>query len=316
MARDLDVVCLGEALVDLLPERRGRLEDCDRFEACAGGAPANVATGLARLGVRVALRGVLGDDPFGRLLVRKLQAEGVRCGFRLTRERPTGMWFVALDGRGERTFFSPNARFSADKLVRPDEVDPALLARASWLHVGSSAHVLPAGQAALRDAVAAARELGTRVSFDPNVRAHLWDDLGALRRLCADVLPACTLVKLSEDEAEVVTGEADPARAAARLAALGVPLACVTLGERGALVRRGEDLLHVAAERVEVVDTTGAGDGFVAGLLADLIRRGPVEALPRADLERAVAFANRVAARVCTRVGAVAGLPRAGDVSV
>ena len=177
MARDLDVVCLGEALVDLLPERRGRLEDCDRFEACAGGAPANVATGLARLGIPVAFRGVLGDDPFGRMLARKLEAEGVRCAFRLTRERPTGMWFVALDARGERTFFSPNARFSADKLVRPDDVDPALLGRASWLHVGSSAHVLPEGQAALREAVAAARTLGMRVSFDPNVRAHLWDDL-------------------------------------------------------------------------------------------------------------------------------------------
>ncbi len=316
MARDLDVVCLGEALVDLLPERRGRLEDCDRFEACAGGAPANVATGLARLGIPVAFRGVLGDDPFGRMLARKLEAEGVRCAFRLTRERPTGMWFVALDARGERTFFSPNARFSADKLVRPDDVDPALLGRASWLHVGSSAHVLPEGQAALREAVAAARTLGMRVSFDPNVRAHLWDDLGALRRLCAEVVPACTLVKLSEDEAEVVTGEADPARAAARLAALGVPLACVTLAERGALVRRGEDLLHVPAERVEVVDTTGAGDGFVAGLLAALVGRGPIETLPRADLERAVTFANRVAGRVCTRVGAVAGLPRAGDVSV
>ena len=95
-----------------------------------------------------------------------------------------------------------------------------------------------------------------------------------------------------------------------------MPLACVTLAERGALVRRGEDLLHVPAERVEVVDTTGAGDGFVAGLLAALVGRGPIETLPRADLERAVTFANRVAGRVCTRVGAVAGLPRAGDVSV
>ncbi|WP_242341158.1 MULTISPECIES: carbohydrate kinase [Anaeromyxobacter] len=316
MQRDLDVVCLGEALVDFLPERRGRLEDCDRFEACPGGAPANVATGLARLGARVAFRGVLGDDPFGRLLVRKLEEEGVRCAFRLTRERPTGIWFVALDARGERSFFSPNARFSADKLVAPGDVDRGLLSRAAWLHVGSSAHVLPEGQEALRAAVAAARSLGLSVSFDPNVRAHLWDDLGALRRLCADVVPACTLVKVSEEEAELVTGEGDPARAAARLASLGVPLACVTLAERGALVRRGDDLFHVPAEPVEVVDTTGAGDGFVAGLLAAIAGRGPIEALARADLERAVAFANRVAGRVCTRVGAVAGLPRAGDVSV
>jgi fructokinase len=316
MRAELDVVCLGEALVDLLPDRRGRLEDCDRFEACPGGAPANVATGLARLGVRVAFRGVLGEDPFGRLLSRMVEAEGVRCAFRLTAERPTGMWFVALDERGERSFFSPNARFSADKLLNPADVDRALLARAAWLHVGSSAHVLPDAQAALREAVAAARSLGACVSFDPNVRAHLWDDLGALRRLCADVLPLCTLVKVSEDEAEVVTGEGDPERAASRLASLGVKLACVTLAERGALVRRGDERFLVPADPVEVVDTTGAGDGFVAGLLAAIVARGGVEAIPRAELHRAVAFANRVAGRVCTRLGAVAGLPRAGDVSV
>jgi fructokinase len=192
--RDLDVLCLGEALVDLLPERSGGLGACGRFEPCAGGAPANVATGLARLGLRVAFRGVVGDDPFGRFLAARLAAEGIECAFRHTRERPTGMWFVALDARGERSFFSPNARFSADKLFAPADVDRSLLARARWLHAGTSAHVLPEGRAALRAAVAAARELGVLVSFDPNVRLHLWDDLAPLRRLCEDVLPASTTV--------------------------------------------------------------------------------------------------------------------------
>jgi fructokinase len=312
----LDVVVLGEALVDFLPERRGRLEDCDRFVPCSGGAPANVATGLARLGRRVAFRGVVGDDAFGRLLARLLAAEGVECALRFAPERPTGIWFVSLDAGGERSFFSPNARFSADKLVGPADVDAALIARGTWLHVGSSAHVLPAGQDALRTAVATARTAGAKVSFDPNVRAHLWDDLGVLRRLCADVLPQCDVVKVSEDELEVCVGERDPERAAARLAALGVSLACVTLGARGALVRRGDDVLHVPAEPVEVVDTTGAGDGFVAGLLAALASAPPIATLSCDDLARAVRFANRVAGRVCTCVGAVAGLPRAGEVSV
>jgi fructokinase len=315
-APDLDVLCLGEALVDLLPDKRGRLEDCDRFEVCSGGAPANVATGLARLGLSVAFRGVVGDDPFGRLLARKLGEEGVECAFRFARGSPTGMWFVALDARGERTFFSPNARFSADKLLAPADVDRALLARARWLHVGSSAHVLPAGQGALREAVAVARAAGVRVSFDPNVRLHLWDDVAPLRRLCADVLPSCDVAKVALDEAELCTGERDPERAAARLAEMGVALACITLAEEGALVRRGADVVRVAAERVEVVDTTGAGDAFVAGLLSVVARAGPIASLSRADLERAVRFANRVAARVVTRVGAVAGLPRAGEISV
>jgi fructokinase len=312
---DLDVLCLGEALVDLLPEARGRLEDCDRFEVCPGGAPANVATGLARLGLRVGFRGVVGDDPFGRLLARRLGAEGVACAFRFAQGHPTGLWFVALDARGERSFFSPNARFSADKHVVPADVDRALLARAAWLHCGSSAHVLPEGRAALRAAVAAARELGVLVSFDPNVRLHLWDDVGPLRALCADVLPACALAKVADDEAELCTGEVDPERAAARLVELGVGVVCLTLGPRGALVRRGADVLRVPAERVEAVDTTGAGDAFVAGFLAAIAGRGDPAALPRAELERAAAFACRVAARVVTRVGAVAGLPRRGEIS-
>jgi fructokinase len=307
---------LGEALVDLLPERRGTLEDCDRFEVCAGGAPANVATGLARLGLRVAFRGVVGDDAFGRLLARKLGAEGIEVALRFAPERPTGLWFVALDARGERTFFSPNARFSADKLLAPADVDPALLGRARWLHVGSSAHVLPEGRAALRAAVAAARALGVSVSFDPNVRLHLWDDVAPLRALCADVLPACAFAKVADDELELCAGTSDPERGAARLVEMGVGVACVTLGAAGALVRRGDDVLRVPADRVEVVDTTGAGDAFVAGFLAAVARRGSPADLPRGDLERAAAFACRVAGRVVESVGAVAGLPRAGEISI
>ncbi|ABC81078.1 carbohydrate kinase family protein [Anaeromyxobacter dehalogenans] len=315
--RDLDVLCLGETLVDLLPDRRGSLEDCARFEPCPGGAPANVATGLARLGVRTGFRGVVGDDPFGRMLARRLAAEGIEVSLRLARERPTGMWFVALDAAGERTFFSPNARFSADKLIAPADADPAAIGRARVLHVGTSAHVLPEGRAALRAAVEAARRLGVELSFDPNVRAHLWDDLAPLRALCQDVLPRCAVAKLSEEELELCTGEREPGRAAARLAGMGVGIACVTLGARGALVRRGAEEALVAAEPVEVVDTTGAGDGFVAGLLAALSRgAAPLAARSFAEVVAAVRFANRVAGRVCTRVGAVAGLPRAGEISV
>jgi fructokinase len=195
-------------------------------------------------------------------------------------------------------------------------VDRDLLARARWLHVGSSAHVLPEGRAALRAAVAAARALGVAVSFDPNVRLHLWDDLAPLRALCADVLPGCAVAKVSDDELELCAGTSDPERGAARLVEMGVGVACVTLGARGAILRRGEDVLRVPADRVEVVDTTGAGDAFVAGFLAAVARRGAPELLPAAELERAAAFACRVAGRVVGRVGAVAGLPRAGEISI
>ena len=311
MARDLDVVCFGEALVDLLPDRRGRLRDCERFEVHSGGAPANVAVGLARLGRRVAFRGVLGDDELGYLLLRKLEHEGIECRFRLITEARTGVWFVALDERGDRTFFTPTGAGSADKFLTAADVDPALWRRARWLHCGSSSHVRPEGQAALKAAVRAAREAGVRVSFDPNVRAHLWSDLRELRALCDDVLPFCDVVKLAEDETAACLGVSTPEAATDHLAALGVELACITLGARGALARQGAHQWRVLAPQVEVVDTTGAGDGFVAGLLSRLAGEESIEAMPREGLEDALRFACEIGSRVCTRLGAVAGLPTA-----
>ena len=303
-----EVVCFGEALVDLLPDRRGRLRDCERFEVHSGGAPANVAVGLSRLGVRTAFAGVVGDDEFGHLLARKLRDEQVDVRLRFTAEARTGLWFVALDERGDRTFFSPGGPDSADKAISREDAVAAPVAEAKWLHCGSSCHVKPEGQRALKTAVQRAVEASVRVSFDPNVRVHLWKDLDALRALCQAVFPSCDVVKLSEDECEVCVGERTPERAAERLRELGVRIACITLGERGAIALRRERWFRVEAPRVQVVDTTGAGDGFVAGLLSRLARDpDPTDE----GLQRALELACSVGSAVCTRMGAVAGLPRA-----
>jgi len=309
----LDVLCFGEALVDMLPDRRGRLRDCERFEAHSGGAPANVAVGVARLGLRAGFCGVVGDDEFGRLLERKLRAEGVETSLRFSDEARTGVWFVALDRRGDRTFFSPNGTHGADKLLSTIDVRRAPIGRARWLHCGTSSHVLPAGQRALLSAVRRAHSLGVRISFDPNVRAHLWRDLRELRKLSEAVVPACDFVKLSAEEAEACTGERDPARAAAWLVSRGVKLACITLGAGGAIARQGKRTFRAPARRVSVVDTTGAGDGFVAGLLSRLPAVDP-STIPDRVLQDALVFACAVGTRVCTRLGAVAGLPRKGEI--
>ena len=299
MSPPLDVICLGEALVDFLPDRRGRLRDCERFEVHSGGAPANVAVGLARLGVRTGFVGVVGEDEFGHLLERKLRAEGIELSLRFSPDARTGAWFVALDEHGDRTFFTPTGAESADKLI--DRRDILRIEPSTWLHCGSSAHIRQDAQEALKVAV----RLRRRISFDPNVRLHLWRDPRELRALCADVFPHCDVVKLSEDELEPCLGVRTPE--AALDALRDVPLICVTLGERGVLARRGKETLHVPAPRVEVVDTTGAGDGFVAGLLAS----APLEG----DLGSALTMACAVGSRVCTRLGAVAGLPTRADLS-
>lgn len=309
--RALDVLCFGESLVDLLPDRRGRLRECESFTVHSGGAPSNVAVGLARLGRPVGLCGVLGDDELGRLLERKLTDEGIRARFRFTRDAATGCWFIALDEHGNRSFFSPSGTGSADKRLSRQDAERADIGEARYLHFGSSGHVRPEGNEALFVALARARDEGTRVSFDPNVRAHLWSDPADLRALCLRALPSCDVVKLSHDESEAVLGEADPRRAARKLRDLGVQLACVTLGSKGALALRGDEELWVEAPRVEVVDTTGAGDGFMAGLLSVLAHPGtpPIGEIPAERLVRALRFACALGSRVCTQLGAVAALP-------
>lgn len=315
-ARELDVLCLGEALVDFLPERAGAPFLAKAYRPCPGGAPANVATGLARLGLRVGFFGATGDDPFGRFLAERLVGEGISSGLRVVRDHPTGLWFVTLDERGDRGFFSPNARISADKYIGEADVAEARLGRATWLHLGSSAHVLKDAQEALRLAVHEARRQGTRVSFDPNVRAHLWEDLEDCARLCREVIPLCDLVKLSADEVEICTGEREPERAARALVECGVGLAVVTRGEEGAILRRGNFVARIPAIPAAVVDTTGAGDAFLAGVLAKVVHSFPDIELDEDALIRAGSLGARMAARVVACPGAVAGLPRRGEISV
>lgn len=307
---DLDVVCFGEALVDLLPARRGKLRDCEQFEAHSGGAPANVAVGLARDGKRVAFAGVVGEDELGHLLLRKLREEGVETQLRMTREAPTGLWFVALDERGERSFFSPTRAASADKLNRSDDLPEALLARTCWLHVGSSAHIRPEAQEALLDALRRARARGVRTSFDPNVRIHLWADPAELRALVERAFPLCEVVKLSDEEIGPCLGVDSPEAALEQLAARGVSLPIVTLGPKGAVARWKGEVLRVEAPRIDVVDTTGAGDGFVSALLAGLVEIP--EPKQQEEIRELLSRACEVGAKVCTAMGAVAGLPRRG----
>lgn len=317
MNRDLDAVIVGEALVDFLPTVRGRLRDVRAFEAHSGGAPANAAVGAARLGARVAFVGVVGEDEFGHLLRNVLAAEGIDLSrLRHTREAQTGLAFVAIDERGERSFVFYR-RPSADWLLGPEDVDPDFLARARLVHVGTNSLLLPSGVAALRRILEVVRERDLLLSFDPNIRVHLWEDPARLRALAGEVADRAAVVKCSAEEAEWIAGVHEPYAAARALVARGAELAVVTRGADGAVWARRTDEGEVPAPAVEAVDATGAGDGFTAALLVRLsaeLRQGVrPAAIPVERLRDHVTFAGRVGAAVVTRLGAVAGLPRLGD---
>ncbi len=312
-----DVVCLGEALVDFLPARRGqRVREVSQWKPCLGGAPANVTVGLARLGAKSALVGVTGQDEFGCFLREGLEREGVDVtGLRQTDEGKTGLGFVSLTESGERSFTFYRTRAAETFLdTRDTHGSKRLLQRATVVHAGTNSLVQPASRAAVRAVLETRFKAGQLVSCDPNLRLHLWPKPQVLKKLLDDVLGLCAVVKLSDEEIEFVTGTNDVDRALERLERRGVLLPVVTLGAQGAAFRFAGQTRRVPARKVRVVDTTGAGDGFTAGLLKGVSRSfSNREALANAsisELEPLVRFGCVVGSQVVRKLGAVAGLPR------
>lgn len=313
----MDAISVGEALVDFLPNRRGqRVREVACWTPCLGGAPANVAVGLSRLGARSGLVGVTGEDEFGHFLKEGLGAEGVDVRhLRQTAEGKTGLGFVSLTHGGERSFTFYRTRAAETFLDHRDTTGAAKFLRSSRVvHVGTNSLIHAPARAAVSEAVKRAFEAGQITSTDPNLRLRLWKDPAVLRRLLGGLFKRCAVVKLSEEEIEFVTGTSDVSDALDWLEKRGVVVAIVTLGAKGAALRFQGQTRAVPARKVKVVDTTGAGDGFTAGFLYGLTRlygtRAELEAADIDALEGHARFGCLVGSHVVTRLGAVAGLPR------
>ncbi len=312
-----DVVCIGEALVDFLPSRRGqRVRDVLAWKPCLGGSPANVSVGVSRLGAKSALVGVTGDDEFGHFLKEGLDREGVNVScLRQTTEGKTGLGFVSLTHSGERSFTFYRTR-AAETFLGPEDTARAkkLIDGATIVHVGTNSLLHEAAREAVKAVVERRNRAGKLVSCDPNLRLKLWSEPELLRALLGELLGQCAIVKVSDDETDFITGTSSVEQALIRLEKRGVILPIVTLGPRGAAFRFRGQTRAVKANKVKVVDTTGAGDGFDAGVLRELSKRFATrKALLGAhldELEAMVRFGCVVGSQVVRKLGAVEGLPR------
>jgi fructokinase len=304
-------VCLGEVLIDFVArDSELPLQQATTLHKAAGGAPANVAAALARLGITVAFIGKVGGDAFGQSLRETLTAEGVTVrGLVEAPTARTALAFVGSDGHGGREFVFYH-RGMADTLLRPEEVDRELIAQARIFHFGSVTLAAEPSRAATAAAAQWAREAGCLVSFDPNVRLEVWDSPRHALDSMIDSLRVVDIVKVSSDELAFLTGTSDPAEACRILRDHGPTVAIVTLGGGGCYYQTVSGSGHVPGIAVESVDSLGAGDAFVAGVLASLSAYADRnDACAEATLVPALRFANAVGAITTTRYGAIPALP-------
>ncbi len=268
----MDIVCLGELLVDMFPAELGRgLVEVSAFRPKPGGAPANVAVAAVRLGARSAFIGKVGDEAFGHHLADVLRQEGVDVrGMRFDEEARTGMAFIAMPDENTSEFvFYRNP--GADMRLRADELDRELLQETRAFHFGSLSLGQEPSRSATMEAVRVARQTGALISFDVNYRPTLWNSpQEAYDRIMATV-PHVDLLKVNEVELALLAGSEDLDAASKALLEQGPDLCVVTLGPEGSYFQVAGGGEHVPAFKVQTVDATGCGDAFVAGLLCQLV---------------------------------------------
>ncbi len=311
-----DVISHGEMLIDFVSTVNGiSLIEAPSFLKAAGGAPANVAVGLARLGVSAGFMGQVGDDAFGHFLEQTLRENGVDVSaLFFSHEARTMLAFVSLHVDGERDFMFYRHP-SADMLYRPEDVDEAYVRSARAFHFGTISLIDEPARSATLHAVKIAREAGLLISFDPNLRLNLWPDAKAARDGMRLGWPLANVIKVSEEELALLGETGDLAQAACRLWHDDLRVMVITRGKAGCRYVTANTNGEVAGYAVNTVDTTGAGDGFVAGLLKGLLAQPNAHTNEEA-LRAICRYANAAGALTTTRRGAIPALPTAEQVEI
>ncbi|CAL5407749.1 unnamed protein product [Camellia sinensis] len=306
------VVCFGEMLIDFVPTVGGvSLAEAPAFKKAPGGAPANVAVGIARLGGSSAFIGKVGEDEFGCMLADILKQNKVdNSGMRFDPNARTALAFVTLRADGEREFmFFRNP--SADMLLSESELDVNLIKQARIFHYGSISLIEEPCRSTHLAAIEIAKESGCVLSYDPNLRLPLWPSAEAARKGIMSIWDQADVIKISEEEISFLTGGDDPYDDNVVLEELFHPnlkLLLVTEGSEGCRYYTKQFKGRVPGVKVKAVDTTGAGDAFVGGILNSLVSNVNLYQDEK-QLREALLFANACGALTVTEKGAIPSLP-------
>lgn len=304
-----DVTALGEILIDFTP--CGTSAAGQRvFEQNPGGAPANVLTALSKCGKKTAFIGKIGKDMHGAFLKSVLQENNISTDGLMEDEGVfTTLAFVALSENGERSF-SFARKPGADTCLTAEEVREDIIRESRIFHLGSLSLTADPAKSATFRALEIAKSSGCVISYDPNYRAPLWDSREAAIEGMRSVLSYVDVMKLSDEETELLTGVVEPEAAAKILLEKGVSIVAVTLGADGALICTKEGSAKVPGYRAKMVDTTGAGDSFWGGFLNQLLESGkrPQE-ITLTEAAEFADFGNAVASLCVEKRGAIPAMP-------
>nr|WP_300304178.1 carbohydrate kinase [uncultured Anaerostipes sp.] len=303
---------IGEALIDFIPDVKGqRLKDVPSFTRVAGGAPANVIGAVTKLGIPSKMLTKLGDDPFGDYIIDVLNEAGIdTSNIERDQEGETALAFVSLaaDGNRDFKFYRKN---SADLRYSVDDIPEDILDDCGMIHFCSVDLVESPMKEAHKKLIDMAIEKGVKVSFDPNLRFSLWDDLDALKKTVNDFIPYADIIKISDEELEFITGKTDIKDAAPELLSAGRGKYVIyTKGADGAEIYTKDGMVEAPGYSIEVRDTTGAGDSFIGAFLFCILRDevDDLNSVSKDKLYEYLDFANAYAANTSTKEGALAAM--------
>lgn len=315
MSKRFDVAALGELLIDFTENGisgQGNM----LMEANPGGAPCNVLAMLQKLGHRTAFIGKVGDDIFGRMLKSTIEEAGIDSeGLIMDKDVHTTLAFVKTYEGGERDFsFYRNP--GADMMLTEDDVREDIIREARIFHFGTLSMTHEEVRKATKKAVAIAKDAGALISFDPNLRPPLWDDMEEARKQIEWGLSVCDILKIADNEGEFMTGESDPRKAAVILHERypNISMFNITLGPEGSYHECGEGSVFVPAHiGSDTIETTGAGDVFGACVLHAVLEKGSTD-MDAEETERMLKFANSAAYLITTKKGALRVMPEAEEI--
>lgn len=300
----LKVLCPGEALIDFVANENKLLQDSENFLKKAGGAPANVAGAIAKFGVEPYFMGNVGDDAFGYFLINQMQSHNINTKYmgKLTNQFTT-LAFVSIDENAERDFIFSRG---ADQML--EIKDENMVDEFDCIHFASATAFLGGSLEKSYDRLLElAIEKKKIVTFDANYRSALFENNQEyFIKKCKDYIAKSNIVKLSEEEAVLISGIDDLKSAGLKISQLGCEYLIVTLGSKGTYIFHQGEVIHVETIKISPLDTTGAGDAFIGAVVAQIVLS---EELTLNKMIEIVKLANKVGAITTKNYGALESIP-------